>query len=140
MKLLIMLALAVLPLLAMADDTPAAPKIYKECVQWTTYNGMATSKQFHFVASADQSVLLVMSYFENTAKCEGSARFIDNYDKIKVTNSRGDDVVRFIDAQDDASKVYYQIMLSPNYVTIYSGDTLPVQHGLDNLIYLKRAN
>jgi hypothetical protein len=138
MKLLIMLALAALPLAALADDSPLAGGMYSECVQWTTLGGMETSKKFNFVYGVDGSALLLVAYFENTASCEGNPRWVENY-PITVSDYSGSDVVKILNGHDDKSKLYYKIILTPSYVSIYSSETLPVKPDAMHTIYLKRA-
>jgi hypothetical protein len=139
MKLLMVLAPMALPLAALAEDNPLVGRLYSKCVQWTTFNGVATSKKFNFTYGDDGTALLMISFFENTASCEGAAQTQDNY-LIKISDSSGDNLVKILNGHEDKMNLYYKIILTPNYVSIYSSETLPVKPDYLNTIYLKRAN
>ena len=139
MKLLMILALLALPMAALADDGPLEGGQYAECVRWTTMNGMETSKNFQFVYGADGSALLTIAYFENTATCQGSASWMQSCE-IAISQSSGGNVVKILNGQDQKSKMYFKIVLTPTYVSIYSSETLPVNPDPMHTIYLRRAN
>jgi hypothetical protein len=140
MKLLMTLALSTLPLAALADDENILAGQYADCVQWTTMNGVPTSKKFELIFDPTNALHFAASYYEGSATCEGGPKEVRRYERFTVVQDSGNRRVRLITAQDEDSKLYFKFVLSMDSAIIYTGDSLPVKPDAMRSMILNRTN
>jgi hypothetical protein len=142
MKRLMMIAvLFAIPLICEAREPISNVGVYRDCVQWTTYNGMETSKQFELEVKEDDSISLVISFYRGSATCDSENKeILVEYRNFKILKDIGRGYsARMMTVQDVEKNEYFQLMFSADNVMAFSSDSLPVKYDFMRSLSLKKV-
>ena len=140
MKNLILTLILMIPLSGHASEVNLLAGRYVECVQWTTYNGVQTSKKAEFVFGEDHSLSVKISMFEGTTTCDKGLSEVYEYKNFVVVSDSGNRLKRIITAKNAETGLFFQFFVTKALATIYSGKTNPVQIEIANTMLLSREN
>ena len=138
MKNLILSLILMVPLSGHAADVNLLAGRYVECVKWTTYSGMQTSKKAEFVFGENHSLAVKISMFEGTATCDKGLAQVFEYKSFTLVSDSGNRLRRMITAKNEETGLYFQFFVTKALATIYSGKTYPVQIEIANAMFLSR--
>lgn len=139
MKTLILFILAALPATTIADEINLLAGQYSDCVRWTTYNGVETSKKFELVFGLDNSLEFKASFHQGSGVCEGEPAEVRTFRNFQVIKDSGNRRVRLITAQDLESKLYFKLMLSRESAIIDTAQSLEDKPDPMRTILMKRV-
>lgn len=141
-KLMMIAALLIVPLVSEAREPVSHTGVYRECVQWTTYNGMETSKQFELELKDDDSISLVISFYRGTAECVGENKeIIVEYRNFAILDDLGRGYpARIMTVHEVEKDIYFKLLFTGDSVSAHSSDSLPVKYDYMRAIYLKKVN
>ena len=140
MKLLMKIAVMLLPIYASASQIESRVGVYADCVKWTTINGVEHSKGFEYALNEDQSQYLEIKYYTGTAKCEGDGEILLRDDDFQTLNRIGKFPQGLILTLKDKpnSGDYYEMMFGGDSVIINSSKSLPVDYDINRTLILMK--
>lgn len=138
MKLILMTLALVLPAIGHAEEVNVLAGRYSDCVQWTTYNGVPTSKKSEFIFGKDASLVIKISMFDGTAICDNAPVEIVEYQQFQVLDDSGNNPGRFITAKSAETNLYFKLVIAKSFALIYSSANYPVKVALVHMMHLKR--
>lgn len=141
-KLMMIVALLIVPLIGEAREPVSHTGSYRDCVRWTTYNGMETSKQFELELREDDSISLVISFYRGTAECAGDNKeILVEYRNFEILDDLGRDYpARIMTIHEVEKGIYFKLLLTGDSVSVHSSDSLPVKYDYMRAAYLKKVN
>lgn len=141
-RLMMIAALLITPLVTEAREPVSHAGIYRDCVQWTTYNDVETSKQFELELKEDDSISLIISFYRGTAECAGENKeILAEYRNFAVLDDLGRGYsARIMTVHEVEKNIYFKLMFTGDSVSAHSSDSLPVKFDFMRSIYLKRVN
>ncbi|MBX2994110.1 MAG: hypothetical protein KF681_04795 [Bdellovibrionaceae bacterium] len=137
-KIILMVAALVLSTAAQAEGVNELAGTYSECVKWTIFNGVPTSKKFEMVYGVDRSLLYRIEFFNGTATCEGepiNRQEMSDFEVIKDLSSRK---FHLVDLRERTENLYFELMVSEDSMSVVTSKKYPVEIQLNNFITLKR--
>lgn len=140
MKFAILLSFLLVPIASNAVEENSSVGIYADCVQWTTYNDVKTSKKFEFELTEDGLMRFDILFFTGSAECEGVGETLLHAENFKVKEGAGSGHrARYILARDEDGGDYYQLIFSKERLLIQISERLPVKYDANRMLLLKRA-
>lgn len=137
-KIILMVAALVLSTAAQAEGVNELAGTYSECVKWTIFNGVPTSKKFEMVYGVDRSLLYRIEFFNGTSTCEGEPidrHEMSDFEIVKDLSSRK---FHFVDLRERKENLYFELMVSEDSMIVTTSEKYPVEIQLNNFITLKR--
>ncbi len=138
MKSLIFSLVMLLPTVGEANEVNLTAGHYSDCVRWTSYNGVETSKKFELVSGQDNSLEFTASFHQGSGVCEGEATEVRAYRNFQIVKDTGNRPIRLITAQDVDSKLYFKFMLSRDSAIIETADSLTDKPNPMRMLLLKK--
>lgn len=135
-KITLFVAALVLSMSAQAEEVNPHAGTYSECVKWTIFNGVPTSKKFETVYGEDRSLLYRIEFYNGTDKCEGEAVDRKEFSEFEVIKSFGRSL-RFIEVKEVHENLYLQLMISDGDMSVTISDKYPIKIQMNNFIILK---
>jgi hypothetical protein len=140
MKILALLISLIVPALSEAGERNPLAGRYTECVRWTTYNGLETSKKFELVVQEDNRLEFTASLIEGSGDCNGHVRESRVYRDFKIMEVKGTRNFKIMAMQDMESKIHFRLVLSSGSASVFTGDSYPVKLDPMKEILLKRED
>ncbi|MBX3032940.1 MAG: hypothetical protein KF865_03380 [Bdellovibrionaceae bacterium] len=137
-KILLLVATLALSMSAYAAETNPLAGTYSECVKWTVFNGVLTSKKFEMVYGEDRSLVYRIGFYNNTDKCEGDPIDAKSYSDFEVIKDLDGSSVRFMDLKEKTENLYFEIVVSKDKMSVTTSDKYPVEIQMTNFIVLPR--
>ena len=137
-KIMLFMATLVLSISAQAVEVNPHAGAYSECVKWTTFNGVPTSKKFEMVYGEDRSLLYRIEFYNGTDKCEGEVADRKEFSEFEVIKSFGRSL-HFIEVKEARENLYLQLMISDGDMSVTISDKYPIEIQMNNFIILKRV-
>lgn len=114
--------------------------VYRDCVQWTTVNGVEHSKGFELEFGQDSSMRIDVLFYVGTSDCQGQGELVARTENFKVIRRMGvGENTQYVYAKDRDSDDYYKIMFSDGTALIQRSEGLPFKYEFDNSLLLKKA-
>lgn len=128
MKNLILILSLMVPFTGQATERVPLTGKYSECVRWTTYNGVETSKKFELVLAEDRSISLSIGFYWGSAECESAPKELTTLNRFEMLEDFDTGLgFRKMKAKEADSNVYYEFLVTKENAMVYSGDSLPVK-------------
>lgn len=137
-KIMFVVALA-LSMSAKAAETNPLAGTYSECVKWTVFNGVPTSKKFEMVYGEDRSLVYRIGAYNNTDKCDGATIEEKSYSDFEVIKDLDGSSVRFMDLREKTENLYFEVVVSKDKMSVTTSDKYPVEIQMMNFIVLPRT-
>lgn len=137
-KLLFLAAVMILSVSAHAEEPSPFAGVFSECVKWTTYNDIPTSKKFQLVYGADNTVVYRILFYDRTDKCEGLPVQGKEYSEFETLKDFGNSAIHFREVKEPNEGFYLQLILSKDSASITRSDNYPIKIQFNNFIVLKR--
>lgn len=137
-KIMFFVAALALSVSAQAAETNPLAGTYSDCVKWTIYNGVPTSKKFEMIYGEDRRLVYRIGFYNKTDKCEGEPIDGKEFSEFEVIKAFGSSM-HFIEMREVSENFYLQLIISKDIMSVMTSEKYPVEIQMDNSIVLKRS-
>lgn len=121
-----------------AEDKNEIVGTYSKCVEWTTVNGVPSSKKFEFIHGADRSMLLRIELHNGSSICEGMVVKLQEYSQFEILNDEDSSAFRLVDVKETKKDIYMQITIMKSIVNVIFSKSYPVVMDMQNSVLIRR--